>query len=66
MKWTEMKQEGDEGRGGGLRTKLKGSCFRWPESQSDGTAPNGTAWLSLAVTVGSWRENVNGKGWSAL
>ncbi|KAJ7880620.1 hypothetical protein B0H13DRAFT_1891701 [Mycena leptocephala] len=65
MKWTGMKQEDSERRRGGLRTKLKGSCFRCPESQSDGTAANGTAWSSLAVTVGSWRENVNGKGCTA-
>jgi hypothetical protein len=60
----ELKKESDEGRlvarrCGELRQKLKGGGSECPESQSEGTAPNGTAWSSLAVTGHSGRgENV--------
>jgi hypothetical protein len=45
-------------RCGKLKNKLKGGCSECPESQSDGTAPNETAWSALAVTIHSRREGL--------
>ncbi|KAJ7831273.1 hypothetical protein B0H13DRAFT_1915496 [Mycena leptocephala] len=45
----------------GWRNKLKGDCSECPESQSDGTALNGTAWSSSAVTSRMGRDRGNGK-----
>ncbi|KAJ7842158.1 hypothetical protein B0H13DRAFT_1909921 [Mycena leptocephala] len=50
----EFNKGSDEGkfvvcRGGGWRNESKGGRCECPESPSDGTAANGTAWLSLAA-----------------
>lgn len=63
MGWTK---ESDEGRlvargCSELRQKLKGGGSECPESQSDGTAPNGTAGSALAVTGRSRIERINGR-----
>ncbi|KAJ7863577.1 hypothetical protein B0H13DRAFT_1899628 [Mycena leptocephala] len=62
IRWTGIKRGGRLAarRSGKLRNTLKGGCSECPESQSDGTAPNETAWSALAVTVRSRREGVNG------
>ncbi|KAJ7850875.1 hypothetical protein B0H13DRAFT_1905491 [Mycena leptocephala] len=62
IRWTAIKQGGRlvARRCGKLRNKLNGGSSGCPESQSDGTASNGTAWSALAVTVRSRREGVNG------
>jgi hypothetical protein len=68
--WQLNKESDREGlvgrRRSELRKKLKGGCLECRESQSDGTALNGTAWSPLAVTGGSGREDVTGNRSSVL